>query len=161
MKFPQLNDWENTSRALHQASMILAPIQNVLLEPRKNYLNLPMFIEPTGLRSLELPQSGVIHVDYKAGALVYKRKGAEVARIKYTDYTQATLFETLLEILKRDELAAFYADFSGASLTEDLITRLHADETRTAFLKLEDVTYDEPLEYNPQTASDYADVLYG
>lgn len=161
MKFPQLNDWENTSRALHQVSMLLGPIHNAVLAPRKNYLHLPFFIEPDGIVSQKLPQGGRIHVNYKSAAVIYKPGTGDEQQFTLADHTQASLFEALLSTLKQDELAAFFDGVESDTLAAGMLAKLHADESHVEFLKLEDVTHTDPLTINQQTASDYADVLNG
>jgi hypothetical protein len=161
MKFPQLNDWENTSRALHQASMLLGTIQNAVLSPRKNYLHMPFFVEPDGIVSQKLPQGGRIHVNYKAANIIYRPGTGGEQRFAMADHTQASLFEALLSALKQDELAAFYEGVVSDKLAAGMLAKLHADKSRVEFLRLEDVTATDPLTVNSQTASDYAGVLYG
>lgn len=161
MNFPELNDWKTTSWSLHQASMLIGPIQNAVFARRKNFLHLPQYIEPTGLVSQTLPKGGHIHVDYKDGSIRYVNNTGEIVRLPFADHTQLSLFEALLAALKQDELADFYADVKADTLVEGLIKKLHADKSRIEFLKYEDVAHTDSLAVNMQTASDYADVLYG
>lgn len=162
MLFPELNDWAMTSWSLHQVSMLLGPIHNAVFAPQKNYLHLPMFIEPTGLVSQVLPMGGMIHINYKEGAVVYQRgKEQSTERFILGEHTQSSLFEALLLALKQDELASFFSDVESDTLIMGLMHKLHADDSRVEFLHLEEVSHTEPLSYNAQTASDYADVLYG
>ncbi|GAB4514896.1 MAG: hypothetical protein OHK0046_17620 [Anaerolineae bacterium] len=160
MGFQQLHDWDTTSRALHQASMLLGPIQNALFTPRSNYLHLPMFVEPTGLVSQTMPQGGHIHVNYRDAAIRYVRSNGTSEHFLMADHTQASLFEALLAALRQDELADFFADVDAETLTAGMMTKLHADNSRKEFLRLEDVTHADPLTLNAQTAGDYMDVLY-
>ncbi len=161
MGFALLNDWKTTSWALHQAAMLLGPIHNAVFAPRNNYLHLPMFVEAAGLVSQKLPHGGCIHVNFKDAAMIYARANGPREHFPLADHTQASLFEVLLTALKRDELASFFADVESATLAGGLMQKLHADSKRVEFLKLEDVTHTEALTLNQQTASDYADVLYG
>ena len=162
MIFPELKDWATTSWSLHQVSMLLGPIHNAVFAPQKNYLHLPMFIESTGLVSQKLPMGGTIHINYKEGAVVYRRAdGKSTERFVLVEHTQASLFEVLLLALKQDELADFFVDVEADTLAMGLMHKLHADATRVEFLHLEEVTHGDVLSINSQTASDYADVLYG
>ncbi|NDJ75247.1 MAG: hypothetical protein GYB65_03220 [Chloroflexi bacterium] len=160
MALPTLADWQRTSRALHQATMLLGPIQNALFAPRKNYLHLAMHIQPNGLSSPILPRGGRVEVDFVQGAVVYHRAHGAAVMLKLAEHTQQTLFEALLNELKHDELAAFLADAGSGSLAKELIDKLNAISLKTAFLALADLQHTDPLIYEPQDAHNYADVLY-
>lgn len=159
MQFPELHDWQATSRALHQASMLLGPIHNAVFAPRRNYLHLPMFIEPQGLVSQTLPQGGKIHINFRAATVDYQRAGGEMVSFPLADHTQGSLFAALLDALRPDELANFFAEVPGADLVVGLMNQLHADPGRVEFLHLADVTHTDPLIVNPATAAAYAGVL--
>ncbi|MFZ4826099.1 MAG: DUF5996 family protein [Phototrophicaceae bacterium] len=162
MLFTELKDWAMTSQSLHQASMLLGPIHNALFAPRQNYLHLPMFIEPTGLVSQELPLGGVIHINFKEGAVIYQRGVMQATeRFLLSQHTQISLFEALLGALKQDELATFFADVESDTLVEGLMHKLHADSTRTEFLHLQEVSHTDLLSLNLQTANEYATLLDG
>jgi len=160
MSLPRLRNWNETSKALHQASMLIAPVQNALFEPRKNYLHLAVDIQRNGLSSQTLPQGGRIEIDYIQGAIVYHRPDGAAVLMKLAEHTQSSLFERLLHELKRDELAVFLADVAGDSLAQGLMQKLQSDSNKTVFLKLADLSHSDKLIYNAQEGRDYADVLY-
>jgi hypothetical protein len=158
--FPQLEDWKVTSWALHQAALLLGPIQNALVAPRRNYLQLAMFVEPQGLVSHKLPQGGTLHVDYKNAALIYRRANNDSVRLALAGQTQSSLFEALLDALRQDELSAYLSNSQGQTLGEGFMARLAADPARSKLSKREEVTHSEPLALNAQTAGDFAEVQY-
>ncbi|MFZ4816078.1 MAG: DUF5996 family protein [Phototrophicaceae bacterium] len=161
MTFPPLADWQTTSLALHQAAMLIGPIHNALLPSRNNYLHLPLWVEPDGLSSQRLPQGGQLFVRFKDPAVIYRRLTQADVVFPLHEHTQRSLFEALLKELYQDELSHFCAGMPTDALTNGMMTKLHANPARIEFLHLPDVTHTEPLTVNRQTASDYADVLYG
>lgn len=160
MTLPRLNNWDTTSKALHQAAMLLGPIQNALFEPRKNFLQLPMHIQPNGLSSLTLPQGGRIEVDFGQGGIVYHRSSGEAVMMRLAEYTQQTLFEDLLKELAQDELAHLLADTDSGSRAKTLMDTLNAETNKTVFLSLDDLQHTDKLVYELQEGRDYAHVLY-
>jgi len=160
MPLPQLaSDYLTTLTTLHQASMLMGPIQNAVLEPRANYLHLPLWVHRLGLDSQMLPGGVAIHMDFCAGEAIIVRPSGEIVRFAYTDHSQYSLFAALLNDLRRDVLADFFADASGTPLPEFLMIKLHAAPSRVEFLHIEDVSHREPLVFNAQTGKDYAALL--
>ena len=155
MTLPPLTDWETTSRTLHLASMLAVPIQKVLLEPRNNYLHFAMWITQTGTTSQVLPQGGKISVDYSDATLHYQHPDGNLSAFKLADHTQASLFDALLDVLKDDELAAFYTNPTA----ENMIDRFQK-EGEALFTNMDEFTRDEKLIVNWQTSISYAVVLY-
>lgn len=159
MPLPTLNNAMPTIRSLHQAAMLFGPVHAALLDHRKNYLNLPMFIKSYGLVSHKLPKGGEICLNFRDGAIVYYRGNGENVLLPINGKTQADLTEALLEALKADELAEFLAGVDEPTLAEGLIKAINDDEAKTVFLKAEEITSKELLVFEPQYGNDYADVL--
>lgn len=160
MPLSQLVDWPQTAKTLYQASAIIGPIRNALTEHVNNYLNLPMQVQPYGLSSGTLPQGGRIRVDYTTGALHYDRPNArETVTLPFSEHTQASLFEALLAAMQADELADFLADVEDDSLVAGLMKKIKADDSKSVFFSIEEVTHQQPLAYSSATASGYAQAL--
>ncbi len=152
------SNWRPTSIALHQAAMLLGPIQNALFAKRRNFLQLPMFIQPYGLVSHELPRGGRIKVNFNHQRIDYEVGGGDAKHFAFQDHTQASLYEALLTELKQDELADFFADVESDTLAAGLLTKLHANQGE--FLKIEDVTHTDPLTVDSNSTSTFAKMLY-
>jgi len=159
MPLSELNNFMKHIVPIHQVAMLFGPIHNALFDKVDNYLHLPMSIHPTGISSATLPKGGTIFQDFTTGELVYTRGNGDIVRFIIADYTQASLFEALLNALKDDELADFLGDVSN-NLAETLVTALQNEESRTVFLKLEEVTATDSLAHDLQIASDYAKLQY-
>ncbi len=161
MPFPELHDWDESSRALHQAVMLVSPVHQALITPRRNFLHIPLEVRPWGVESQALPMGGRIGVDFRSRTMTLTRPGGGDRHFELVEHSQGSLFRALLEALKEDELAELLRDLPEDSLVEGLVTRLHAEGRASASLTLEAVTRDQPLVVDPRTGSDYADVLYG
>lgn len=141
MSFAPLRHWTNTSRFLHQAAELAGPLHKVLLEPRKNYLHLPLHVRPWGLESQPFPNEGVVQVDFREAQLRYLDSGGEDHRFFLPDHTQASLQDTLLSALRRDGLAAALDRGAGE-------------------LDKEKFRHTETLATDRQEAGQYADIQY-
>ena len=159
MKYPELKNWQNTSKVLHQVAILLGPIQNALFAPKKNYLQLPAHVQREGLVSPRLPNGGRIAVNFTTGTLDYHRVSGEQFSLSIAEYTQASLFETLLGELKKDALAEVLADAEAGSFAKHLLDTLNADDSKTVFLALEDLQHTDSLRYDLDEGRDYAAVL--
>lgn len=172
MTFPPLEDmkWGQTSTALHQAAMLFGPIHNALRAPRRNYLHLPMHVQPDGLSSGDLPDGAALSLSFSdaastgaastGAAFAYRRPSGETLTLPLAGQTQASLFTALLTALKADLLASFFEGVGETPLIDFMMAKLHADTSRIEFLSLEDVTHADPLTVDAGTARDYAAVLY-
>lgn len=162
MHLPTLNApaWDMTIAALHRAAMLFGPVHNALRTPQKNYLHLPLQIQPWGLSSGALPKGGEISLHFEKAALHYRRPNGEIVAFSLQQHTQADLFKGLLEAMKADELAEFYRDVQDSDVIAAMMTKLHADPTRVEFLKLEEVTHTDSLSIDSALAADYAAALY-
>lgn len=161
MAQPKLEHWETTVKAIHQAAMLLGPIQNALFDHVNNYLELTMLIRDYGVASKRLPKGGELCINFKDGMVIYHRPDGEEIYFPISDFTQSTLTEAILRIMKDDEFAELLGDADDTNLTETLYQRLDADDSKRVFSKIEDISGDEKLEFDADVASDYADVLYG
>lgn len=157
MNLPMIeHSWDTTSAALHQAVMLLGPIHNAVFPPRNNYLHLPMWITPDGLSGQTLPGGVEVQIDFREGAVMTERPNSHPMPYYFSDHTQRTLFEAVLADLRKDVLAETFARVpEGVSLAEALLAG-----GKVQFLKLHDLTHDEPLKVHGPTASEYADALY-
>ncbi len=161
MRLPKLHDWPDSSLALQQAVSLVGQIQKALLVPRKNFLHLSLYVQPEGVESQTLPLGGRIQVNFRSRELALVRSNGTALQFPLAEHTQETLFSALLDALREDELAEFFKDEPAGSLAEALVAKLQANGSAGASLTLETVTQRQPLVVNPQTGSDFADVLYG
>jgi len=160
MALPLLKDWNRTSAAWHKAVKLLGPIRNALFEPANNYLELALQVQPYGLSSERLPGGGEIYIHFQEGAVIYARGSGEEIRLGISDFTQASLFESIVQHLAKDELSDYLSDIPKDKLLPAFIEKLQSDRTKTVFLGPGDLLSKEPLLFNPRTAGEYAKVLY-
>ena len=161
LRFPKLHDWQDSSLALQQAVSLVGQIQKALLSPRENFLHLSLHVQPDGVESQTLPFGGRIRVNFRSRELAFVRSNGSALQLPLAEHTQGSLFSALLDALREDELAEFFQDEPAGSLAEALVAKLQANGSAGASLTLETVTQGQPLFVNPQTGSDFADVLYG
>ncbi len=141
MSFAPLRHWTETARALHQAAELVGPLHKALLEPRKNYLHLPMHVRPWGLESQPFPNGGVVQVDFREAQLRYLDGGGKADRFSLGDHTQAGLLEALLATLRKNGLAEALDRGAGE-------------------VDKEEFRHTEALAPNREEAARYADVQY-
>jgi len=160
MPLPKLDNFQSMIHLLHQAVEIVAPIHGALREKQNNWLHLPMYITPNGLWSGHYPKGGSISVDFKQGILFYNRPDGEGFAFLLKAFTQASLFEAVLNAMKADELAEFLADAEGATLGEALILKRSGGDKEAAAKKLEVYTHTDKLNFDTKLSGDYIDALY-
>lgn len=157
MPLPTLKKWGKTSKTLHQAALLFAPLRSAVAIPEPNHLHLAMNVYPYGL-ARGMGQGSELGFDFKRGELIYYSPSGGETTFVLTDHTQASLFEALLATMKQDVLADFLADVRGETLVPGFLEKLNS-EKGTSY-KLEDVYNDDLIGFKSKVVSKYADVLY-
>jgi hypothetical protein len=103
MKFPPLENWEQTSHSLHQAAQILGAIRMLTRDPVPNYLELALRIEPDGLSTERLPSGGEVRLDFERGVVVCAPKDGRSMAVTLAGRTQASLLESILAALNAQD----------------------------------------------------------
>ncbi|MDQ7025896.1 MAG: DUF5996 family protein [Anaerolineae bacterium] len=160
MPLPKLDNFQTMIHLLHQAVEIVAPIHGALRERQKNWLHLPMEIQPHGLSSGTYPKGGSLDIDFKKGMVVYHRPNGDSVSISMKLHSQESLFNALLAAMKDDILADFFADIEGDSLAEGFILKRSDGDKEAAAKSLETYNHKEKLVFDTQLSGDYADALY-
>lgn len=141
MSFAPLRHWDNTSRLLHQAAVLVGPLHKALLEPRKNYLHLPLNVRPWGLESQPFPNGGIVQVDFREAQLRYIDSSEQAHRFSLPEHSQSSLLDTVLATLRKDGLA-------------EALDRGAGEFDEEAF------RHTEALNPDREEAAQYADVQY-
>lgn len=156
--FPTLSDWETTSHSLHRAAQLLGAIRQLVRVPVRNYLELAMRIEATGLSTDRLPGGGNVLLDFQRVALVYTPAIGEGATIPLAGQSQRSLFEALLRTMaERGETLAPPSGTQSyvAALLAALAAKGHVFQPKPG-----ELTDETPLVINAQTSANYGRTLY-
>lgn len=137
MNLPRLANWDKTRQSLHQAAQVLAAFRKAGVEyDPKFYRHLSLQVTKDGLSTGET-SFGEITLHFKAAFVVYQPpvRGETQGLIPLMDekYSQATLSETLLRLIKRFNQSVA-PDISSLNVTS-------------------------PFEIDPQAGDEYAQVL--
>jgi len=159
MPLPSLDNFEAMIAPLHQAALLLSPLKHALFEKRNNWLHLPLDVHPYGVSSGKLPQGGELRLDFKEATYIYERPYGTTITLSLADHTQESLFLALLKALRADELSDFLDGAYDSTLAATFIERLTAKYDKV-FMPLEELSGQQTLVFDTQTASDYADVQY-
>lgn len=160
MPLPTLEKWEDTATALHHIAMLTGPIRNALFAHRNNYLELPMQVEEYGFSTGRLPQGGELCINLKQGTVIYHRPDGNPFVLTIREETQRSLFQKILTEMRAYDLADFIGDMDDETLITDFMAKLIADPDKHEFLTVEEVSHEDALTYDQQTAEDYVDALY-
>ena len=160
MTLPTLPNWKASAHLLHQIVSLVGPVHKALLEPRNNFLHLPMSVRPEGLVSQTLPGGGKIHLDLRAGELSIHKPVGEGPVFAFSDYTQRSLVEALLSALAAEGLGPALGLDRGGSAVEGLVSKLVSEGAAGASVSVESLTSEEPLTAVLDSARAYARVQY-
>ncbi|MGJ3241282.1 MAG: DUF5996 family protein [Anaerolineae bacterium] len=161
MAFPPLesDNWQTTIQALHQATMLYGPIHNALRVHQNNYLHLPVFGTPDGLSSGQYANQAQLDLNFRDGTMIYSDSAGQQQVFSLADHTQASLLDAVLEVMRADVLAEFFETRSEQPLINYLLDTIRADESKTVFLQLDDVTGSQSLAHDRELATAYAEAL--
>lgn len=162
MPLPALDNWESTSNTLHQVAMLTGPIRNALFEHCNNYLELPMQVTRSGFSTGKLPQGGELSINLKEAEVIFQRPDGSTVQWVLAGLNQKELFSNILHEMRQSELHDFMSDIDivDNTIVKDFMEKLINDPDKHEFLKVEDVSHTDTFNFNPQTASDYADAMY-
>lgn len=150
-------NWRETLTSLHRAARVLATVHRLVREPLPNYLELALYVTPTGLATAGLPRGGQAVLDFVQPALIYTSARGDAQTFPLQGHSQATLFAAFFGALRMADLADVLP--AGGDVSQAVLATLAARGRRKtpALETLFDVT---PLVIAPQVAADYALIVY-
>jgi hypothetical protein len=160
MPLANLDNFSDNMIAIHQAAELFGPIANAARKKQGNWLHLAMNVHAYGLSSGKYPQGSELVLNLKEAAIFYYRPSGGLVPFPLKLHTQKSLFEAVLDAMKEDELAEFFADTEGDWLAKRLMQKIMAHKPDSVFSELETVSHENKLNYPVQLGSDYADALY-
>src|SRR5690349_3330683 len=123
MPLPSLDPFMPTIKALHRAAILLAPINSAIKPHKANAQHLPLEVLPYGLRS-KYPKGGSAVLHWGEGKLIYYHPSGHMVEMPLPQYSQKSLFDTLLKAMSVDELKDYLEQAKGESLAENLLLKL-------------------------------------
>lgn len=110
MEFPELNDWQPTRQAIHDAAMILNVLQVGSIDPMPYALQYSLRFTETGLSTYQMPFGGTLDLDlhWVPGLLHIKFDDADDVSYPLDGYSQVTMLEAVLGTLSENGFEPAY-----------------------------------------------------